>query len=292
MNMGSFTNAALANLNAPAPAPAAPHKPAEPAAEKAPAKPQDFEKALDKEMHRQEGVPLPLPLPWLPNQAQQQVTSDEEEAGIEAAGAVAKSGIDRAAWLRAARPMAAPTGRAVEATGDEALAVAPVKERDEKPTSEVQVVVEAGLPPVQPLEPVKGEAQPVHVADFPQVVTGTVQQMVKDNQPVTQLDFEISPPHIGPVNLQVSLQNGAVNVQLVALTMQAKQALDNQVSNISQILQAHHFTPGQIKVVTAAGGKSGAGSAGNKGEQSGFNFFSGGRKRSAAEQESTTIGRT
>lgn len=290
MNMGSFANAALTNLNAPAPAPAAPHKAAEPAAEKPAAKEQDFGKALDKEMHRQQGVPLPLPLPWLPNQAQQ-VPSDEDEAGIEAAGAVAQAGVGQAAWLRAAMPLAAPTGRAVDATDDEPFEVAPVKARDEKPTSEVQVVVEAGLPPVQPLETVKGEAQPVHVADFPQVVTGTVQQMVKDNQPVTQLDFEISPPHIGPVNLQVTLENGAVNVQLVALTMQAKQALDHQVSSISQILQAHQFTPGQIKVVTAAGGKAGAGSAGQKGEQGGFNFFSGGRKRSAAEQESMSVGR-
>ena len=237
-------------------------------------------------------VPLPLPLPWLQMQAQQPIIEKDKEATVEAASGLGKAGSSTAAaWLRSPLSVVRPSTGPLVASGEaDGLEVAPVEARDASKVQDVQVMVEPGLPPIQPVQPLEGEVRQAHIVDFPQVVTGTVQQMVKDNQPVTQLDFEIAPPHIGPVNLQVTLQNGAVNVQLVALTLQAKQALEHQVSNISSILSAHQFTPGQIKVVTAAGGKAGAGSAGQKGDQ-GFNFFSGGRRRSAAEQESMSVGR-
>lgn len=254
-------------------------------AEKAERAEREFENALRDELRRKQGGFLPMPLPWIVQQAQTPIT--DKEQGVEAANGIGGVTGRLSPWLSSPMLSARPVAIAVEGE----LEVLPVHEPKAE-VGEVQVLVEANLPPVQPLQPQVLEATPVHVVDFPQVVTGTVQKMVKDNQPITQLDFEISPPHIGPVNLQVQLQGSAVNVQLVALTLQAKQALESQIGSITSILQAHSFTPGQIKVVTATGGKNGASGAGQKNDQSAFNFFQGGRsKRSASEQESMSVGK-
>jgi flagellar hook-length control protein FliK len=255
-------------------------------AEKAERAEREFENALRDELRRKQGGFLPMPLPWIVQQAQTPVT--DKEQGIEAANGVGGVTGRPSPWLSS--PLVSTARPAAIAVEGE-LEVLPVQE-PKSDIGEVQLLVEANLPPVQPLQTPVLEPTPVHVVDFPQVVTGTVQKMVKDNQPITQLDFEISPPHIGPVNLQVQLQGSAVNVQLVALTLQAKQALESQIGSITNILQAHSFTPGQIKVVTAAGGKAGASGAGQKGDQTNFNFFQGGRsKRSASEQESMSVGK-
>lgn len=282
-------------LNPPPPPPEAPREVRRPEhadraadAERAERAERDFENALKQELERKQAPMLPLPLPMMALQAKHP-PSDEAPIVDAASGVMSEASRSAASWMRAAiagAPVPQPTTAGVQPD----LEVAPVAAPAHDAVETVQVMVESHLPPIQPLAPVEGSAQPVHLVEFPQVVTGTVRQMVKDNQPVTQLDFEISPPHVGPVNLQVQLQNGAVNVQLVALTMQAKQSLESQINNISSILQAHNFTPGQIKVVTAAGGKAGAGSAGQKGDQPNFNFFSGGRRRSAGEQDAVTVG--
>lgn len=293
MTFGHANLGTTFKLTPPAP-PEPPREPrrAEPArsdeADRAERAERDFERALKQELERKQAAVLPLPLPMLAQQAKHPPA--EEEPPIDAASAVTgELSRSAAAWMRAASvsPTLVTTPVQPEAVAGE-LEVAPVHEAHEQ-AGEVQVLVESHLPPIQPQQAIAGEPSKVHLVEFPQVVTGTVKQMVKDNQPVTQLDFEIAPPHVGPVNLQVQLQNGAVNVQLVALTMQAKQALESQVNNITSILQAHNFAPGQIKVVTAAGGKAGAGSAGQKGDQIGFNFFNGGRRRSASEQESISV---
>lgn len=256
---------------APSPADDAP-RPADLAAE-AKRRDQAFDDALKSQLDRQDPPALPLTMPWLVNQA---VPQAEAEQVVEATAAVSS---------RPAAPMPTwtpPVALSLASPQNEGIAidVAPVEKKADvqEDPSEVAVVIEAGLPIAQPT--VSHAEGPVPLADFPQVVVGKVQQMNKDNQPITQLDFEISPPHVGPVNLQISLQNGAVNVQLVALTMQAKQALENQVGSIQTILQAHNLNPGQVKVVTAANGRSGAGGAGQRGEQSGFGLLNGGRKRS------------
>lgn len=246
----------------------------------------DFENALKQELDRKHANTLPLPLPMMILQAKH--PQGEEPSIVDATGAMAsESGRSASAWLSAAIANNI-VPKATLAVGAEPT-VAPLAELPHDALGEVKVLVESHLPPVQPLAPATGEPKNVHLVEFPQVVTGTVKQMVKDNQPITQLDFEISPPHVGPVHLQVQLQNGAVNVQLVALTMQAKQALESQINNISSILQAHNFTPGQIKVVTAVGGKAGAGSASQKGDQPNLSFFSGGRRRSANEQDAISV---
>lgn len=238
-----------------------------------------FDEALKDQLEKKDAPYMPLTLPWLVNQA---VQPAEAEQVVDAAAAVTnRTAAPAPIWTPpAAFQLAGAQDNLVD------LEVAPVKspaEEAEFPT-EVAVVVEAGLPIAQPT--VSHAEGPVPLADFPQVVVGKVQQMNKDNQPLTQLDFEISPPHVGPVNLQISLQNGAVNVQLVALTMQAKQALESQVGNIQTILQAHNLNPGQVKVVTAANGRSGAGGTGQRGDQpTNFGLLNGGRKRGGAQED-------
>ena len=110
---------------------------------------------------------------------------------------------------------------------------------------------------------------------------------MKNNQPLTQFDFHISPSHVGPVNLTVSYTQGVVGVQLTALTLQAKQALEGQVGTIHQILQAHNLQAGQIKVVTAVGGRAGANGAGKGGDAPAFNFFAGGRRKQLGADDGT-----
>jgi flagellar hook-length control protein FliK len=240
-----------------------------------------FDDALKAQLDRELPALMPMTMPWLLNQAQPRTEGTEQV--IEAATAVApRVSAPMPVWTPpVVMPSLKATGEPIEI--EVAPAVESAMDREDAPT-EVAVVVEAGLPIAQPT--ISHTDGPVPLADFPQVVVGQVKQMTKDNQPVTQLDFEISPPHVGPVNLQISLQNGAVNVQLVALTMQAKQALESQVGSIHTILQAHNLQPGQVKIVTAAGGRTGAGGAGQKGDQpSGFGLLNGGRKRSGGNDD-------
>lgn len=92
---------------------------------------------------------------------------------------------------------------------------------------------------------------------------------------------------MGPVNLSVSVQDRVVSVQLVVPTIQAHQMLESQPAAIAAILQAHNLTPGQIRIVTAATGKSGAGATGQHGEQAGFGLMNGGRRRAAGPDDMT-----
>ncbi|MDB5096707.1 MAG: Flagellar hook-length control protein FliK [Cyanobacteria bacterium RYN_339] len=255
----------------------------------------DFQKLIHDEVEKKkalEGKNLPTPLlPWLATQAPVASDNTEEElAGISAANALSAG--ERAAArafaasLAGQRPVdgANARGRKPEEPVDfEAVKPTAPKEADVTP---VHVVVEAGLPPVQPTESIK-PGQDVPLAQLPQAVAGTARQLVKDNQAITQLDFQITPPHVGPVNLEVSLQDRVVSIQIVVPNIQAKHALEGQMGNIASILQAQNLTAGPVRIVTAAAGKSGAGAMGAQGEQAGFGLLNGGRKRAAGPDDMT-----
>jgi hypothetical protein len=251
----------------------------------------DFEKVVHDEVERRrtlQGKDLPTPLlPWLPRQ-QPVFTDDEEQAqAISAANALMDS--DRMAARAFAASLAAqplPKAKDQPVSGELVPSIKPVQAKEE-PVAAIQVVVEPNLPPVQPLEPIKA-GQDVPLVQLPQAVAGTVRQVVKDNQPITQLDFQITPPHVGPVNLEVSLQDRVVSIQLVVPNIQAKQMLEGHANNIAAILQAQNLTPGPVRIVTAAAGKSGAGAMGQQGEASGFGLLNGGRRRPAGPDDMTS----
>jgi flagellar hook-length control protein FliK len=230
-----------------------------------------FEAALRQALKKPATEPVNLPMSWL--QLQQDALEDDANAqAITEAGAASATGHAPPRWsaadfLGGTQPTAVPLKPLSE----------PGAAKKPENSQEVHILLEPGLPPIQPASLRPDEA--VSLVNFPQVVVGQVQQMVKNQQPVTQLDFQITPPNVGPVNLQITLENGAVNVQLAALTIQAKQALESQVGLIQSILTSHNLAPGEIKVVTASAGKQGAQGAGHKGEQPAFAFGTGGRKR-------------
>ena len=239
-----------------------------------------FDRALKQELDRRAGAPLPPPMPLLPLMLpvpQLATSSSDALSASITTSAVSTAASSRANSLVSAAGATAGRERAIAAT-------TPTERPEEGPATPIRLVVEAGLPPVQPAG---GEAHKVALVDFPQVVVGQVRTSVHHNKALTQLDFQISPPHVGPVNLQVSYTQGVVGVQLTALTLQAKQALEGQVGTIQQILTAHNLTPGQIRVVTALGGRAGANGAGARGDQGGFGFFSGGRRRQAGQDDGT-----
>lgn len=239
-----------------------------------------FDRALKQELERKAAAAPPPPPPLFPLMMpvpQLAPSSTDASAASAAASSVSAAAASRATSLVSTSNAGAGQDRAV-------AAAAPAERPEEGPATPIRLVVEPGLPPVQP----KGDgAGRVSLVDFPQVVVGQVRQLVHHNKPLTQLDFQISPPHVGPVNLQVSYTQGVVGVQLTALTLQAKQALESQVGTIHQILTAHNLTPGQIRVVTAVGGRAGANGAGAKGDQAGFGFFSGGRRRQPGAEDGT-----
>lgn len=236
-----------------------------------------FDRALKQELERKAAqgapppplLPLMVPVPQLAAAAADAATTTVATAAV---SSVASRGTNLVSSQGAG-------------TGQEAAvaATSAVERPEEGPTTPIRLVVEAGLPPAQPT----GDGEQVHIVDFPQVVVGHVRQTVQHNKPLTQLDFQISPPHVGPVNLSVSYTQGVVGVQLTALTLQARQALEGQVGTIHQILTAHNLTPGQIRVVTAVGGRAGANGAGARGDQAGFGFFSGGRRRQPGAEDGT-----
>jgi flagellar hook-length control protein FliK len=130
--------------------------------------------------------------------------------------------------------------------------------------------------PVEASSIVVGEefpaSQPIELPRLPQQVLGQVMQTVKGQHLVTQLDFQITPPAVGPVNLQVSYTQGVVGVQLTALSLQAKHTLESQLSTIHATLVAHNLTPGPLKVVLAPAARFGASAGGSRheGAQSGL----------------------
>lgn len=234
------------------------------------AKQDEFDRLMRQEMERKPVVVAPPVMPWMFLQTQ----AAEASADVSIQGTSAIMG-----GFRAPTNLWSTTVSFADArpTDSGPPPPAPATQLAHESPSPVRIMVEAGLPPIQP---VAGEpSDPVHLVKLPQVVVGQVRHMVKQNQPLTQLNFTIMPPHVGPVQLQVALHQGVINVQLTALTLQAKQALESQVGSIHSILTAHNLTPGQVRVVTAVGGRNGAGAAGQKGDQAGFSFFNGGRKR-------------
>lgn len=241
----------------------------------------DFDKAIEKELAERRaaaGAPPPSLPPVVMPFMLQPIPIVAGDNGALAAASAMSSAASMSAMARATQ-----TVRTDAATDGAPQAPAAANRPTDSGPQPVKLMVEAGLPTVQPGE----NGQKVSLVDFPQVVTGQIRQIVKNNQPLTQLDFHISPPHVGPVNLTVSYTQGVVGVQLTALTLQAKQALEGQVGAIAQILQAHNLTPGQIKVVTAVGGRAGANGAGKNGDGAGFNFFAGGRKRQPGNEDGT-----
>ncbi|HEY9721821.1 MAG TPA: flagellar hook-length control protein FliK [Oscillatoriaceae cyanobacterium] len=266
-------NISTAALAIALPTPSAPHTdaPSQPDHAQKPKQP-DFQKTL----HDQLGHGLPVLPPSPHPHAPDFVPSDEEEAVSAADGAQSVGDRPQRPALPFV-PMLRPPLSAI-AQPEPKPAKAPLKQ--EAPQT-VHVLVEPSLPPVQPAH--AKEPEKASLVDFPQLIAGHVQQAVHDNRPVTQLDFQITPPQVGPVNLQFSLQNGALNIQLVALTTQAQLMLESKVNAIQSILQSHNLAAGEIKVVTAASGKGGAGGAGAKGDQPGFGFFNGGKRRTANE---------
>lgn len=237
-----------------------------------------FDRALKQELERKaaQGAPPPPPLIPLMMPVPQLATAAADAATTAVTTAAVSSVSSRATSLVSSQGASTGQEAAVAATSA-------VERPEEGPATPIHLVVEPGLPQVQP----SGDGEKVHIVDFPQVVVGHVRQTVQNNKPLTQLDFQISPPHVGPVNLSVSYTQGVVGVQLTALTLQAKQALEGQVGTIHQILTAHNLTPGQIRVVTAVGGRAGANGAGARGDQAGFGFFSGGRRRQPGAEDGT-----
>jgi flagellar hook-length control protein FliK len=130
--------------------------------------------------------------------------------------------------------------------------------------------------PAEPFPLAPGEETPplqtIELPRVPQQVLGQVMQTVRGQQVLTQLDFQITPPAVGPVNLQVSYTQGVVGVQLTALSLQAKHTLESQLSTIHATLVAHNLTPGPMKVVLAPAGRFGASAGGSRheGSQTGF----------------------
>jgi flagellar hook-length control protein FliK len=240
----------------------------------------EFDKAVEKELDRRaaQGAP-PLPPPVIMPFMLQPIPVVTGDAGALAAASSTSAAAAFSAMSAATRSVQVDP---VTEGPPQAPATDQARPADSAPLP-VKVIVEPGLPTVQPGE----SGKQVSLVDFPQLVTGQIRQFVKNNQPLTQLDFHISPPHVGPVNLTVSYTQGVVGVQLTALTLQAKQALEGQVGTIHQILQAHNLQPGQIKVVTAVGGRAGANGAGKGGDAPAFNFFSGGRRKQPGAEDGT-----
>lgn len=293
------------NLNAALAAVALPSPPPEPVKEtpkpkddqSAVRKREDFEHMIREEMERKkelaDATPLPSNLmPWLP--VQTNAVSDDDGDDIGAADALdagtrAAARAFAAGLVAAPRPVGGGRPRSQDDVDPNDVALKPVAKtapQDDRPKP-IHVVVEPDLPVVQPVD--KQAVESVPLVKFPQVVAGTATQMLKDGKPITQLEFEITPPHVGPVNLNVSLQDRVVSVQLIVPTIQAKQMLEGQTGAISSILQAQNLTPGQIRVVTATGGKNGAGAAGQQqGDQTGFGLMNGGRRRSNPNDDLTS----
>jgi flagellar hook-length control protein FliK len=114
---------------------------------------------------------------------------------------------------------------------------------------------------------------------FPEIASGHITQAVEQQVPVTRLDFMLTPPEYGYVQLQVSLQAGQVHVQVQTASIQATSNLEQFVPRIREILGEYHLTPGSVQVITGVAAKSGAGGASGKGEQGAFGFAGTNRRR-------------
>ena len=236
------------------------------------ARERDFEDALKRELAQAHPIVLPTlpsaPLPFNPQTA-------TDQAMVQAiAGAGPKKTSSRGAM---ATPFVIQPRRSF---GQEAPVPVPKKQPKGPEPQAVPILVEPGLPPVQPFTPHTQKTVPL--VQFPQLVAGHVQQMVKNDQPVTQLTVQISPPNLGPVQIQLQLVDRAVNVQLVASGVAEQQALESQKGAIQSILVSQNFTPGPIKVVAA--GKSGQ-AAMRGDQQQGASFFAGSRRRRSASDD-------
>jgi hypothetical protein len=140
------------------------------------------------------------------------------------------------------------------------------------------------LPP--PVAPVFADSEgAVTVAELPRAVLGQVRWTVERHQPLTQLDFHLSPPALGPVHLQISYTEGVVGVQLTALTLQARQSLEAQAGQIQSILHAHNLTAGPVRVVAPAAGRSGTSGPGLRQEPGGLGTGQAGRRRQSGASD-------
>ncbi|MEB3221518.1 MAG: flagellar hook-length control protein FliK [Candidatus Sericytochromatia bacterium] len=154
--------------------------------------------------------------------------------------------------------------------------------REPEPADDVGLVAPLLLPlPQVAFPPLEGEPEPISVPDLPRAVLGQVRWTVERQQPLTQLDFHLSPPALGPVHLQVSYTEGVVGVQLTALTLQARQSLESQVGQIQAILQSHNLAPGTVRVVAPAAGRAGASGSGLRQDPGGLGAGLAGRRRQA-----------
>lgn len=135
--------------------------------------------------------------------------------------------------------------------------------------------------------PVEHGPEPIELPRLPQKVLGQVMHTMREQQVVTHLDFQINPPALGPVNLQVSYTQGVVGVQLTALSLQAKHALESQLHSIQSTLLAHHLTPGSMRVVLATPGRAGSSGMGarNEGASTGFGGGHASRRRAGENSE-------
>ncbi|MEB3330122.1 MAG: flagellar hook-length control protein FliK [Candidatus Sericytochromatia bacterium] len=134
------------------------------------------------------------------------------------------------------------------------------------------------LPPGAP-PPAEEGLTAVPVAELPRAVLGHVRWTVERQQPLTQLEFHLAPPALGPVHLQVSYTEGVVGVQLTALSLLARQSLEAQAGQIHAILQAANLTPGQVRIVAPAAGRGGASGGSLRQEPGGLGAGLPGRRR-------------
>lgn len=104
---------------------------------------------------------------------------------------------------------------------------------------------------VHEILPAVQEGAPIHEAHFPHLFAAQVVQMQQQGQPISKLMVQIAPEHLGQLNMTFTLQQQTVTVAVLAANQQAKDMLERQLGAIQNILAAHQFKPGELKVEVA-----------------------------------------
>lgn len=109
------------------------------------------------------------------------------------------------------------------------------------------------------LLPAVQEGVPIHEAHFPHLFVAQAVQMQQQGQPISKLMVQIAPEHLGQLNMTFTLQQQTVTVAVLAANQQAKDMLERQLGAIQNVLAAHQFKPGELKVEVAqqSGGTGG-----------------------------------
>jgi flagellar hook-length control protein FliK len=87
---------------------------------------------------------------------------------------------------------------------------------------------------------------PVSDRNWPQAIAGQVQWMVNSN--VQSATLQLSPPHLGPLEVRVDVQPGQVNVSFTAAHPDTRGALEQSLSQLRAMLATGGLTLGQATV--------------------------------------------